>query len=362
MLLNRFVDVNGVEARNVKTREPHIHDYRNLEVGAFLFEKTVQFLAGILVAEQVVKILLIVLTAGHDHLDFFDRLQFPLFLVGKFGRLACKFRIVANFRHAPFRAQFQNILIQCIRNLAAVTNEHRLAANRRFLLNAGLIMRHEILRHGFQSVWVAKNHAHLGHILLALVNLVFVGTRFCGFFVILFNLFENGIVQHHLGGTAFVNDGYRNAVLHRFGHGVNIDLGAKHIEGRVNRRSRKAHVCRIGQGIVQVARKTKTRLDALIGHGNFLVQVRLRTVRFVRNADNIIAVGQQFNIFAELLDGREEHATAFAALQFFTQVGTTLHAFDTLVTDILLGCRKQSRKLVIQIGAVGNQHNRRRLK
>ena len=222
-------------------------------------------------------------------------------------------------------------------------------------------MRHEILRHSLQPVWVAENHAHLRHILLALVNLVFVGTRFCSFFVILLNLFENRIVQHHLGGTALVNDGHRNAVLYRFRHSVNIDLGAEHIERRINRRARKAHVSRIGQGIVQVTRKTETRLDALIGHGNFLVQVRLRAVCFVRNADNIIAVGQQFDIFAELLDGSEEDASALAALQLFTQVGTTLHAFDTLVTDILLGTRKQSRKLVIQIGAVGNQHNGRRL-
>ena len=112
---------------------------------------------------------------------------------------------------------------------------------------------------------------------------------------------------------------------------------------------------------MEVARKTETRLDALIGHGNFLVQVCLCAVRFVRNADNIIAVGQQFDIFAELLDGREEHASALAALQLFAQVGTALHTFDAFVTDILLGCRKQSRKLIIQIGAVGNQHNRRRL-
>ena len=112
---------------------------------------------------------------------------------------------------------------------------------------------------------------------------------------------------------------------------------------------------------MQVTRKTETRLDALIGHRNFLVQVRLRAVRFVRNADNIIAVGQQLDIFAELLDGSEEHASALTALQLFAQVGTAVHAFNTLVTDILLGCRKQSRKLVIQIGAVGNQHNRRRL-
>ena len=84
-------------------------------------------------------------------------------------------------------------------------------------------------------------------------------------------------------------------------------------------------------------------------------------MRFVRNADNIIAVGQQFDIFAELLDGREKHTATLAALQLFAQVGTALHAFNTLVADILLGCRKQSRKLVVQIGAVGNQHNRRRL-
>ena len=111
MLLNRLVNVNGIKTRDVKTREPHIHDNRNLEVGAFLFEKAVQFLAGVLVAEQVVKVLFVVLAASHDHLDFFNRFQFPLFLVGKFGRLARKFRIVANFRHAPFRAQFQDVLV-----------------------------------------------------------------------------------------------------------------------------------------------------------------------------------------------------------------------------------------------------------
>ena len=112
---------------------------------------------------------------------------------------------------------------------------------------------------------------------------------------------------------------------------------------------------------MQVTRKTETRLDTLIGHGNFLVQVRLRAVCFVRNANNIIAVGQQFDIFAELLDGSEEHASALAALQLFAQVGTALHTFDAFVADILLGSRKQPRKLIVQIGAVGNQHNRRRL-
>ena len=57
------------------------------------------------------------------------------------------------------------------------------------------------------------------------------------------------------------------------------------------------------------------------------------------------------------MNGSQKNAPAMSALQLFPQVGSALYTHHGVVAYKLFGIGKLCRKLVVQIGAVGNQHN-----
>ena len=75
MTLQRFVDVDTVERRNIKTRQPHIDDDRDFEIGFHVLELTIETLAVVLAAQKIVEFLVVVFAARHDHLDPLHRLD-----------------------------------------------------------------------------------------------------------------------------------------------------------------------------------------------------------------------------------------------------------------------------------------------
>ena len=78
MLLQGFVDIHRIEAIHVETRCPHIDNQRNLEIRLGLFERFGIGPAVFIRTQQIVQRRFIVLVAGHDQLDLFDRTLLPL--------------------------------------------------------------------------------------------------------------------------------------------------------------------------------------------------------------------------------------------------------------------------------------------
>ena len=112
---------------------------------------------------------------------------------------------------------------------------------------------------------------------------------------------------------------------------------------------------------MQVLGKTVGAFDALLRHPHLLVQIHLAAVGLVGDTDHIGAVGEQLSVFGELVDGGQEHPAAVAPLEQLTQMRPAFHAKHRLIADIALGISELAGKLVVQIGAVGNQHNGRAL-
>ena len=57
------------------------------------------------------------------------------------------------------------------------------------------------------------------------------------------------------------------------------------------------------------------------------------------------------------MDGGEEYAAAGAPFEQFAQLGAAFHADNVVVADVAFGFDELPGKLVVEVGAVGNQHD-----
>ena len=204
-------------------------------------------------------------------------------------------------------------------------------------------MLNEISCHHRQTVRIPQNLVHLRHRFLAFLNLVLIGTLFFTLLIVCFYCLQLFVVSKHLGGSSFINDTSGDTVCHRFCHGVAIHHIAKHIYCCINRRSREPHVSGIGQGVVQILGKAITAFHAFISNGYILFHIRLRTVGFVGDADNVGTVRQQIDILAELLYSCQEYATTLSSSQLLAQLFTCLYVYNILVANELLGIHELCR-------------------
>ena len=76
------------------------------------------------------------------------------------------------------------------------------------------------------------------------------------------------------------------------------------------------------------------------------------SVRVVGNTNHIAALG----VFGKFVNGGKKHPAAVAAFEQFAQLGSALYTHHRLVTNVTFGIGKLTRELIVQIGAVGNQH------
>ena len=80
-------------------------------------------------------------------------------------------------------------------------------------------------------------------------------------------------------------------------------------------------------------------------------------MRFIADTDDVGPVGKQVDILRKLLYGGKENTSAGATLQFGFQILATLHLLYHAVAHELLGVEQQTRELVVEVGAVGNQND-----
>jgi hypothetical protein len=80
------------------------------------------------------------------------------------------------------------------------------------------------------------------------------------------------------------------------------------------------------------------------------------SVCVVGNTNHIAALGEQLGVFGKFVNGGKKHPAAVAAFEQFAQLGSALYTHHRLVTNVTFGIGKLTRELIVQIGAVGNQH------
>ena len=207
------------------------------------------------------------------------------------------------------------------------------------------------------EVGTVEQNAHLRHRPLALLNLVFRRARFRALIVVGLDLLDKLAVGNNARRTAFVEDGFGDAVLHGFYHGIFIHDSTKDLHRRIYRRACEANIGGIRQRIAQVLGKTKRAFHACLRNGQLFLQIGLRTVRFIADTDDVGPIGKQIDILREFLYSSKEHTSAGAALQFGFQILATLHLLYHAVAHKLLGVEQQARELVVQISTVSNQND-----
>ena len=155
-----------------------------------------------------------------------------------------------------------------------------------------------------QPVRIADNRFHLGDSFLAFLDLVLVSALRFALIIILFDFFDFCIVQRHSRRTPVVNKIDSDAVTHRFGHGVGIHHRTEYFNRPVHRRSGKAYIGSVRQGIMQILGKAVFAFHTRFGHFDLLVKVDLASVRFIRNTNDIGSIGKKLQILSKFLDGR----------------------------------------------------------
>ena len=219
----------------------------------------------------------------------------------------------------------------------------------------------KVFRQCLKAIIVAENGVHGGAGFFTFVDLPFIGTGVSALFVVLFHLFQLAGVEDDLRRAAFVDDAHRDLILNGFGHGIAVDDVAKDFHRGVDRGAGKTNVGGLRQGVVQIFGETVSfaHSAALFIDDHFLIEVDLAAVRFVGNTDDIAAPGEQFGIFGKFVDGGQEDAAAVATGQFFPQIIAAGDGHYGVVANIVFGIAHLCRELIVQVGAVGDQHDSR---
>ena len=197
-------------------------------------------------------------------------------------------------------------------------------------------MVHKVGRQCFETVGVAEDGTHVQVGPFARFDGVLTGPIFGTLGVIIFDFLQLAVVEQHFGGTPFIDDAHGDFVGDRFGHGVRIDDLAEDVQGGVDGRAGEADVGGVGQRIVQIFGKAVGAFDAIFGDAHFLVEVDLAAVRFVGDADDVAAFGEQLRVFGEFVDGGEEDATAAAPFEQGAQFGTAFYADHGVIANVCL--------------------------
>ena len=109
---------------------------------------------------------------------------------------------------------------------------------------------------------------------------------------------------------------------------------------------------------MQVLGKPVRTLHAFFRHPDLLIEIHLAAVGLVGNADDVIALSQQFGVFSEFVNRREKDAAALSILEQLAQVIAAFYTDHRLIADVSLGIGELQRKLVIQIRTIGDPYDR----
>ena len=220
-------------------------------------------------------------------------------------------------------------------------------------------MPNKIFRNRPQTVGIAQDTLHLRYGSFAGLNLIRIGTFLLACSIVFLNFAKLSIIEYHTRSASFINDPACNTVRNGFRHRVRIHDIAENAYCLVNRRSREADISRIRERIVQIFCKTVTAPHAVRLTSHLLCEIGLRTVSFIRNANNVCPIGKQLRVFGEFVNRRQKNSAARAAGKEFPQFRAAFHRDNAFVSDKLLCVPELLGKLRIQIRAVRDQNNGR---
>ena len=155
-------------------------------------------------------------------------------------------------------------------------------------------------------------------------------------------------------------------VLHCLGHIVNVDVIAKHFPGAAvfggDGSAGKPDVCRVGQAVPDDAGGTDGGMDlqfslVVLSGDHLFCQAVLSPVSLVRHDHDVAPLGQGLAGLLELLHGGKDDAVGLAACQQFLQILPALSLLGRLAQEVFAP-GELPVKLVVQVVAVGDDHNR----
>ena len=195
-----------------------------------------------------------------------------------------------------------------------------------------------------------------------LFDLIFVRSLFGALNIIRLNLFQLVFIERNLRRAPFIDEVDRNSVFDRLRHRIFGNDRPEYVDRGVDGRTRKADIGGIRERIVQIFCKAELLFHTVFRNAHLLLQIDLRTVRLVRNTDDIRSVRQQLRVLRKFLNGSQIYAAACPALQFFPQVCARFNTFHRFVADKLFRITKSCRKLRIKVCPIRNKDDRRALK
>ena len=348
MRLNRFIKIHRVERRNIEAGNPHIDDDGDLEVGLYIFKRFCITLAVVRVAQQVRQSLWVIWAVGAYQLHHLRLDCVSIQIVG--GIFGCTFA-----QHKPLRAEGFYALIHFPCDLAVIADEHSFATYCRVFFEPLLIVPNEVLDNHIQAVWVSENDFQVRHVLFGLFNLIFIRPGFSLQTIILVTSGCNFLVQLNFSGAGQPCDADGSAVIKSLLHSILYNHLAEYTEGGIDRRSRKADICSMREGVAQVLCKAVGLFSVALGNNVLCLSIRLRPVGFVGNADDIASVAQKTDSLREFLNRHQINAAALNVSEVFTQLLAVGNADGVLIHEVFLCVLKIRRQLLIQVISVGQQ-------
>ena len=174
-------------------------------------------------------------------------------------------------------------------------------------------------------------------------------------FVVFLDLLHLAVIEASPRRSPIIHQTDGNAVFYGVGHSVLIDHGTENVHRGIHRRSGKADVRRLRQRSMQKLGKAVALQNFVRLQHQLHVQIIARSVRLVGNTDNILSGAELSELVGKLLDRRKVHAAAGRLGQNVLQLLPAVHLHNGLVPDESPGIQKLPGKLIVQIGAIGDQ-------
>ena len=326
-----------MQARHVEPGQPHVAHEHDLQRVTGILKSFRQCFPARLVPSVPGNLRPVIGATGHDHLDD----AFLVVLV------------------VPVGAQLHQLIIKLHTDATAHTDNHRLAVHH---LQPRLPMLHQIL--GDQPQPLVRAHDLLQRRPLRLE--VFLLGQFLAFRRLLEIKIDLRLLvrlEFQLGEPAFVINRHGRLVFHRAQNVVDADVIAEHRPrvrvGLLDRRAGEPDPRRIRQPIPHILGESVNRLALLVDLRGKPV---LTPVRFVRDNDDVVTLGQAAEVFLafigkEFLRRRENHAAA-GNLQELAQV-VPVFGLDRRLPQQFLTPRERPEQLIVQIVPVGDDHDGR---
>ena len=196
--LHRLINIHGSKRRNIKARQPHIYNDRDLERTVIILKLFCKFILAMFISDNLIPFFRILIAAGHNNSNLLR----------------------------PGRSQLKDALIYLHGNRTRIRHDHCLSGQQTGTIIFVVVQ--DIIYQRINGLLVAKNGLHLSQLSLAFLD----DSRIRIIrhdIVFLIDELQCLLIQLQLNNTALVIYRTGGTIFHRLCHIIDVNIITEHL-------------------------------------------------------------------------------------------------------------------------------------